>query len=75
MTAARVGRDHPEIFMKIAEGGVADSPDKLRLFCWGHNQEAARKLYGDAFMDRKIEERRGELGPGPTKKRRRRREG
>ena len=54
-------------FPAVAKGGVADSPDKLRLFCWGHNQQAARKLYGDAFMNRKIAERRGELGPGPTK--------
>ena len=55
-------------FPAVARGGVADSPDKLRLFCWGHNQEAARKLYGDAFMDRKIRERREQLGPGPTEK-------
>ncbi|TMQ69919.1 MAG: HNH endonuclease, partial [Candidatus Eisenbacteria bacterium] len=56
-------RDHLEYdhVVPVARGGRATT-DNLRLRCRAHNQYAAEREFGDAFMDRKRRAARSAAG-------------
>jgi hypothetical protein len=61
-SSTRLEFDHLE---PVALGGVA-AVETIRLACRAHNQLAARRVFGDALMDRFTRRRRERALPGAT---------
>lgn len=49
---------HVDHVVPLARGGSSRDPANLRLLCATHNQLAARRIFGESWMERKVAEQR-----------------